>query len=98
MTELILAFIIVVLLGGLIYERREHTKQIKELTAKIMAKSLTEFTMTEAKKPLGMEDLNKAAAKEDDLVDMDTVSDEVATKAALKTADELRNPVGKDKK
>lgn len=97
MTEIILALIITVLLGGLIYERRENTKQIKELTSKIKANTLSEFTINEAKKPLGMEDLNKAAAQSDDLVDIDTVGDDVATAAALKTADQLRNPVEKDK-
>ena len=98
MTEIILALIIAGLFGGLIYERREHAKQIKELTSKIMAKNLTDFTVTEAKKPLGIEELGKAAAKDDDLVDIDTVGDDEATKAALKTAEELRNPEGKGKK
>ena len=98
MTEIILALIITALLGGLIYERRENTKLVKELTAKIKAGTLSEFTINEAKKPLGIEDLNKAAAKDDDLVDMDTVSDDVATEAALKTADQLRNPKKEGKK
>ncbi len=98
MTEIILALIIVGLFGGLIYERREHSKQIKELTSKIMAKTLSEFTISEAKKPLGIEELGKAAAKDDDLVDIDTIGDEEATKAALKTAEELRKPVEDGKK
>jgi hypothetical protein len=91
MTEIILALIVAGLLGGLIYERREHSKQVKELTTKLMAKNLSELTITEAKKPLSLEQLKKtSAAKDDDLVDIEELTDEEAAKAAEKTAANLR--------
>lgn len=98
MIEIILTLIIAGLFGGLIYERREHSKQVQELTSKIMAKTLSEFTISEAKKPLSFDKLKEInAAKDDDLVDIETIGDEEATKAALKTAEELRNPQKKGK-
>lgn len=102
MTEIILALIIAGLFGGLIYERREHSRnikdltikhaeQIKELTSKITARNLSEYMFTEAKKPLTFDQMSKTgSAKESDLVDIDEAEPEEIAAAATKTAENLR--------
>jgi len=102
MVEIILGLIIAGLFGGLVYERREHSRQtkelikdhsaqVKDLTSKMMAKNLNEYVFTESKKPLTFDQMSKEnAAKEDDLVDIDELSEDELSEAASKTADKMR--------
>lgn len=92
MIEIILGLIIVALLGALVYERKEHNSQVKDLTNKIAARNFNEYLfLDKEKKPIKFEELaKKNAAQDSDLVEISEVSDEEALSAAEKTAQELR--------
>ena len=48
--DLVLLFVIVVLIAMQIFERREHTKERRELTNKIMSRDYSEYAAYEAQR------------------------------------------------
>jgi hypothetical protein len=48
--DLVLLFVIVVLIAMQIFERREHTKERRDLTNKVMSRDYSEYAVYEAQR------------------------------------------------